>query len=79
MHITAHDIELPKDEHPTWYIASVKPASEESVGIVLSADPSAVYGNARTQWVWVRLSSGDLVFGVFPQDEAYMATEHDHP
>lgn len=58
-----------KDEE--WGSVHIKPASEQAVGIVLSADPRSDEG--RSQWVWVRLPNGDLVLGVFPQSETYLA------
>lgn len=54
-----------------WGSVHVKPASEAAVGIVLSADPGSEEG--RSQWIWVRLPNGDLVLGVFPQSDTYMA------
>lgn len=57
-------------------LAHIKPASEQSVYQVLTADPNSEDG--RSQFVWVRLPNGDLILGVFPQGETYMATEPDH-
>jgi hypothetical protein len=45
---------------------------------VLSADPRAEDGYARSQWVWLRLPNGDLFLAVAPQDETYLATEEGH-
>ena len=57
-------------------VALVKPASNDSVTTVLSASENDEDG--RSNWLWIRLASGDLVLGVFPQGETYMATENDH-
>lgn len=53
----------------------IHPASDESVHAVLNADPDDPDG--RSQWLWVRLPNGDLVLGIFPQGETYMACEKD--
>lgn len=53
----------------------IHPASPESVGKVLSADPTSVDG--RSPFVWVRFPNGDLVLGVFPQGETYLDVEND--
>jgi hypothetical protein len=57
----------------------LKPASDESVHTVLAADPGAEWGLARSEWLWVRLPNGDLILGIYPQDETCFATEGDHP
>lgn len=80
-HTEAHTISVTEDELSRLadgevYIAAVKPASTESVGLVLSASQDSEDG--RSGWVWVRLASGDLVLGVFPQGDTYFATELDH-
>jgi hypothetical protein len=74
----AHDIyAIDENGHETQrLVAHVKPASRESVLTVLSASDDNMDG--RSDWVWVRLASGDLVLGVFPQGDTYMATENDH-
>ena len=57
------------------YIASVHPASHESVLIVSAAtrgDP-----DGRSEFMWVRLANGDLILGVYPQGETYFAVEGD--
>lgn len=57
-------------------LASVRPASAESVGIVITADEDSPDG--RSNWVWVRLANGDLILGLYPQGDTYMETEQDH-
>ncbi len=54
----------------------LKPASPASVLTVLAASDTDEDG--RSEWLWVRLPNGDLVLGVYPQGDTYMATEHDH-
>ena len=56
----------------------VSDASEASVLTVLNADPDAVLGFARSQWVWLRFPDGTLALATFPQDDTYSATEADH-
>lgn len=73
-HAAAHIV---SDEETGAYVASVHPASDESVFTVLAADPNADKGMARSQWPWVRLADGTLVLGVFPQDGTYFAVEVD--
>lgn len=58
-------------------IALIRPASLDSVSIVLAADENSDDG--RSQWVWVRLSNGDLVLGLYPQGETYFSVEVDAP
>ena len=57
-------------------LATVKPASNESVGTVLTASETSEDG--RSNWMWVRLANGDLILGVYPQGDTYFATELDH-
>lgn len=56
-------------------VAEVYDASPEDVATVLAADPDGDWGMVRSQWVWVWLPNGDLILGVFPQDDAFFATE----
>lgn len=52
----------------------VQTAPQEAVDYVLKADPETLDG--RSQWVWIRLSNGDLILGLFPQGDTYLSTEH---
>jgi hypothetical protein len=54
-------------------IAIVHPARQEDVDHVLAQSTEG--GDGRSPWVWVRLCNGDLVLGVFPQGDTYMAME----
>lgn len=78
-HLSAHRIyaidDSGRDTDQT--IAIVHPASEESVGAVICANPNAELGWTRSQWMWVRLQNGDLILGLFPQDDTYMMCEGD--
>lgn len=56
-------------------LATIHPASEQSMQLVLAADEHSDDG--RSQWVWLRLPNGDLILGVFPQGETYLACEED--
>ena len=78
-HAITCDIERgagPKRE--TWeelQIATVHPASQESVDLVMSA-PEGGY-DGRSEHVWLRLENGDLILGVFPRGDTYFAVEVD--
>ncbi|MGE5510373.1 MAG: hypothetical protein ACM31O_03865 [Bacteroidota bacterium] len=56
-------------------IARVHPASDSSVMEVLRADQDSEDG--RSQWMWLRLSDGTLMLGIFPQGDTYFACETD--
>jgi hypothetical protein len=56
-------------------IAFIHPASDESVSLVINASIDS--GDGRSDWVWVRLTDGTLVLGVFPQGDTYFAVEED--
>lgn len=56
-------------------LASVHRASKRSVKKVLDQKPGTDDG--RSEWVWVRLANGDLILGVFPCGETYLAMEKD--
>lgn len=74
--ITAHynkAIDVPEDNDNT--ILSVHPASKEAVELVSKATEDGMDG--RSNWVWVRLTNGDLMLAVYPQGETYMAVEYD--
>jgi hypothetical protein len=51
-------------------LATVHPATPEGVGVMLSAQVGT--GDGRSEWVWLRLVNGDLLFGCFPQGDTYM-------
>jgi hypothetical protein len=77
-HLAAHRtlLDQPDEFDPkTHAIATIHPASAESVQQVLAADEND--GDGRSQWVWVRLANGDLVLGLYPQGDTYFACEHD--
>lgn len=57
------------------YIASVHPASPEAVEKVLKARDTDPDG--RSQWVWVWLTTGELVLGVFPQGDTFCEIQRD--
>jgi len=56
-------------------IATIHPASEDSVHTVLNASVNDEDG--RSNWVWLRLPNGDLILGVFPQGDTYFSCEED--
>lgn len=70
------DLLEPTDNLPKGNYVDVKPASEESVSKILSADPTSMDG--RSNWLWFRLPNGDLIFGCYPEGDTYFATEMDH-
>ena len=49
-------------------------ASTESVAAVLYAPEN---DDGRSEWVWLRLASGDLILGLFPKGDTYFAVEED--
>lgn len=63
------------DDDKSRVIAMVHPASEASVQAVVTADPKSDDG--RSPWMWVRLPNGDLILGVYPQGDTYLAVEED--
>jgi hypothetical protein len=52
-------------EFATKRVATYVPASPEGVAIVMAASPDDPEG--RSEWLWVRLSNGDLMLATFPQ------------
>lgn len=50
-------------------VAEIKPADEDMVERVLAAEEEGHDG--RSNWMWVRLSNGDLILGVYPQGQLY--------
>ena len=73
MKLEEHSVSTEQGEH----LATIKPASRKAVERVLSADEQDQDG--RSQWVWVRLSNGDLILGVYPQGDTYFECELDAP
>ena len=74
--LKAHHVRSDDTEHAcTVRIASVHPASPESVALV--ARQNITDPDGRSQFMWVRLSNGDLILGVYPQGDTYFAVEHD--
>lgn len=59
-------------------IAWTGPASPEAVKAIHGADPDKADGFTRSEFLWIRLANGDLILGVFPQDDAYLAFEQEH-
>lgn len=59
-----------KDNHP---IAECFPASQEAVNILMGAptghaDPTF---DGRSGWTWLRLSTGELMLGLWPLGQTY--------
>jgi hypothetical protein len=63
------------DDDQAREIARIHPASDESVKLVLAQRTGGMDG--RSPFVWVRLPNGDLILGVFPQGDTYLACEAD--
>ncbi len=57
--------------NPSAEGAEIISASQAAAVIIMNADPSSDDG--RSQWLWVRLSNGDLIFGCYPQGDTYFA------
>jgi hypothetical protein len=76
-----HFLSLEPGEHEgipadgSIHIAQIVPADPKMVRMVLRAKVDSEDG--RSQYVWCRLANGDLILGVFPQGETYLATEAD--
>jgi hypothetical protein len=62
-----------RDSEDKHVIATVEPARPEAVEKVLSAPVGT--GDGRSEWVWLRLTNGDLILGVFPQGDTYVELE----
>ena len=69
------DIDVPEDNENT--ILTMHPASQESVDLVTKAAHGPSTDNGRSNWLWIRLTNGDLILGVYPQGDTYCAVEHD--
>lgn len=63
------------DDDAGRVLARIHPASAGAVEKVLSADVNSMDG--RSNWVWVRLPNGDLILGIYPQGDTYLALEDD--
>lgn len=61
-----------------FLLATIHPANEHSITTVITANPLAEDGFARSPFMWIRLQNGDLILGCYPQDDTYFATEADH-
>ena len=73
--LTAHRVFDDDTEHGRVGIACIHPASRKSIALVAAQredDP-----DGRSQFMWVRLSNGDLILGVYPQGDTYLAVERD--
>lgn len=57
------------------FIGTVHRASKKSIKTVLSAPEGDSDG--RSEFVWVRLATGDLILGVFPKGDTYFKVEKD--
>ena len=57
-------------------MAYTYPASAESVGTILAANNDGS-DDGRSGWMWLRLSNGDLMLGLWPRGETYFAVEMD--
>lgn len=51
------------------------PASPEGAIQVILASAEEENGITRSEWQWIRLANGDLILGVYPQDELYSSIE----
>lgn len=69
---------------PKWYINDQNedrtllhrhPASKAIANMVINTEQVTLDG--RSEWLWIRLSNGDLILGCYPQGETYMACEED--
>ena len=56
-------------------VATMHPASHEVVQKVLKKRTDAL--NGRSPYMWVRLSTGDLVLGVIPQGDTFFDVKKD--
>lgn len=70
-----HTIDIEPEEYMDEYdaeltIATIEPATEEEVRFMLALEESPS-GDTRSQWAWVRLADGHLIFGCFPQGDSY--------
>jgi hypothetical protein len=72
----SYDLAEGQDWRDGASFVSLKPASPESVETVLAAGEDDDDG--RSEWLWVRLPNADLILGVYPQGDTYLATERDH-
>lgn len=64
------DISTYVDDDTGNEIAWATAANPAHVADILSAPTDT--NNGRSNWVWVRLSNGDLLLAVFPQGETYL-------
>lgn len=55
-------------------LATYIDASPEAVDFVLE---QSEHDDGRSGWTWVTLPNGDVMLGVWPRGDTYMATETD--
>lgn len=67
--------EITDTENPTLTIATVHPATASYITKVLKAEEGHVDG--RSEWLWLRLSDGTLMLGLFPRGDTYLECEID--
>lgn len=72
-----HDMSIGYDMSNEPHIIRIKPASQKSIDIIMKSDETSMDG--RSNWLWLRLPDGDLIFGCYPEGDTYFATEDDHP
>ena len=63
------------DQDKTCPLAYVHAAKQDVVDMVLRQPENTEDG--RSNWVWIRLSNGDLILGVYPCGDTYFACEQD--
>jgi hypothetical protein len=75
--------EIHHGEGDDWMAPDGKPwpiiartAHEDVAREIIESDENDPDG--RSQWLWFRFPNGDLILGVFPQGDMYMASEEDH-
>jgi hypothetical protein len=60
----------------TGRLAEAWPASAEAIVRVIMANADEQDGFTRSEWLWIRIANGDLILGLFPQDDMYFDIEH---
>lgn len=69
-------VDLYHDDDTDHVSVHYKPASAESVKLVLQADTDDYDG--RSEFLWITLPNGDVILGTLPQGHIYELTENDH-
>jgi hypothetical protein len=74
--VTMDDNDAP-DNYPAdgSVLVQYYPATERGIATMLAANPDDEDG--RSEWLWIRLANGDLIFGCFPQAGTYFELEED--